>query len=115
MHAASVNPEPGSNSPKMHSLAAVTCSEGLTARTSLSRISCHSSIVKVQRPGHDGPRRRAPSMDSAALTVKPDEPVPDGASDPAAGPERRHGGEWYGPARIGVKPGPDRLRSSRLG
>ena len=54
-------------------------------------------------------------MDSAALTVKPDEPVRDGASDPAAGPERRHGGEWYGPARIGVKPGPDRLRSSRLG
>src|SRR5262245_53958495 len=73
MHAASVYPEPGSNSPKMHDLTAVTCSEGLTARTSLSRISCHSSIVKVQRPGHDGPRRRAPSMDSAVLTVKPDD------------------------------------------
>src|SRR5258705_13207836 len=34
MHAASAYPEPGSNSPKMHSLAAATSSEGLTARTS---------------------------------------------------------------------------------
>src|SRR5262245_43648998 len=62
MHAASVYPEPGSNSPKMHDLSAVTCSEGLTARTALSRISGHSSRVKVQRPRHDGPRRADPQV-----------------------------------------------------
>ena len=89
----------------MHDLAAVTCSEGLTARTSLSRISCHSSIVKVQRPGHDGPRRRAPSMDSAVLIVKPERLAGGGEPRPVAGPERRHGGEYYGLLRSGVKRG----------
>src|SRR3954451_25482546 len=97
MHAASVYPEPGSNSPKMHDLAAVTCSEGLTARTSLSRISCHSSIVKVQRAGHDGPRRRAPSMDSAALRVKPDDPARTEEFDPAA---CLHGGATRANGRV---------------
>src|SRR5215213_6443760 len=50
MHAASVDPEPGSNSPKeLHSLAAATSSEGLTTRTSVFVPDlCHSSVVKVQ-------------------------------------------------------------------
>ena len=63
MHAASVYPEPGSNSPKRcTTLRSRLLSEGLTTRTSLSRISCHSSVVKVQRPRRDGPRRRRRMM-----------------------------------------------------
>src|SRR5436190_9473128 len=45
----------------MHSLAAATLSEGLTARTSLFLDLCHSSVVKVQptpnRPGAIGAER----------------------------------------------------------
>jgi len=46
-------------------------SEGLTTRTSLSRISCHSSVVKVQRPRRDGPRRRRRMMRPGGRGVKP--------------------------------------------
>jgi hypothetical protein len=46
-------------------------SEGLTTRTSLSRISCHSSVVKVQRPRRDGPRRRRRMMRLGGRGVKP--------------------------------------------
>jgi len=50
-------------------------SEGLTTRTSLSRISCHSSVVKVQRPRRDGPRRRHRMMRLGRRGVKPRDPV----------------------------------------
>src|SRR5436190_5297874 len=47
MHAASVNPEPGSNSPKIRAARAATSSEGLTTRTSitdfLSLFSCQGA------------------------------------------------------------------------
>ena len=79
----------------LRSLAAATLSEGLTTRTSLSRISCHSSVVKVQRPGHDGPRRRPTMMGLCARGVKPGDPSGTGTPDPVADPgRRRHGGEW---------------------
>ncbi len=72
MHAASVYPEPGSNSPKRcTTLRPRLLSEGLTTRTSLSRISCHSSVVKVQRPRRDGPRRRPQMMGLGGRGVKP--------------------------------------------
>ena len=74
MHAASVYPEPGSNSPKRCTiLRPRLLSEGLTTRTSLSRISCHSSVVKVQRPRRDGPRRRRRMMRLGGRGVKPDD------------------------------------------
>ena len=76
MHAASVYPEPGSNSPKRCAvLRSRLLSEGLTTRTSLSRISCHSSVVKVQRPRHDSPRRRPRMMGLGARGVKPHDRV----------------------------------------
>jgi hypothetical protein len=43
----------------------------LTTRTSLSRISCHSSVVKVQQPRRDGPRRRRRMMRLGGRGVKP--------------------------------------------
>ena len=57
----------------MHSLAAATLSEGLTARTSvlLFRISYHSSVVKVQHPRRDSDRRRLPMMRLFGRAVKP--------------------------------------------
>src|SRR5260221_9969867 len=62
MHAASVDPEPGSNSPKeLHSLTAATSSEGLTARTFKLLDLCHSSVVKVQTAS--GARDGAPGAD----------------------------------------------------
>jgi hypothetical protein len=40
----------------------------------LFRISCHSSVVKVQRPGRDGDRRRTPMMRHCDRGVKPADP-----------------------------------------
>ena len=80
MHAASVYPEPGSNSPKkMHDLAVATSIRGSDHSHILIRISCHSSVVKVQRPGRDSPRRRPPMMGLGGRGVKPDDP---GRSEP---------------------------------
>src|SRR5258706_8922477 len=73
MHAASVDPEPGSNSPKeLHSLAAATSSEGLTARTFKLLDLCHSSVVKVQTASgaRNGARRRRPSIGPEPGRVK---------------------------------------------
>src|SRR3954463_6736524 len=93
MHAASVYPEPGSNSPKRcATLRPRLLSEGLTTRTSLSRISCHSSVVKVQRP-----KARRP----AAQTSN------DGASG-AGCQTRRIGGS--DPSQAPVKPTVESLR-----
>ena len=83
MHAASVYPEPGSNSPKRcATLRPRLLSEGLTTRTSLSRISCHSSVVKVQRPRRDGPRRRLDMMGLGGPSVKPADRVVPGVPGP---------------------------------
>ena len=98
MHAASVYPEPGSNSPKRcTTLRSRLLSEGLTARTSLSRISCHSSVVKVQRPRRDGPRRRRRMMRLGGRGVKP-ATRRTGVRTSRATSGRRHEGEWYGRA-----------------
>jgi hypothetical protein len=87
----------------MHSLAAATSSEGLTARTSLSRISCHSSIVKVQRPGHDGPRRRALMMRLCGRGVKPDDPSRTGHDPGVPTSEEAARGRILGGPERGVK------------
>ena len=85
----------------MRDLAAATLSEGLTARTSLSRISCHSSVVKVQRPGHDSPRRRRPMMGLCGRGVKPTSARTGMADSVSRDPVRRHGGECTGrPAAV---------------
>src|SRR2546421_5766143 len=72
MHAASVDPEPGSNSPKMHSLAAATSSEGLTARTSI--IFWISATLQLSRcsplRSTQGVRRRTRSMGPSMQAVK---------------------------------------------
>src|SRR5689334_21229581 len=73
MHAASVDPEPGSNSPeRMHSLAAATSSEGLTARTSvfsgsLPLYSCQGAASSEAR---EGVRRRPRSMGPGSTCIR---------------------------------------------
>jgi len=60
MHAASVYPEPGSNSPTKNRIFLSVDPfqvKGFPART--YRISCHSSIVKVPRPADAMSSRRA--------------------------------------------------------
>ena len=98
MHAASVYPEPGSNSPKRcTTLRSRLLSEGLTTRTSLSRISCHSSVVKVQRPRRDGPRRRRRMMRLGGRGVKPRGAGGSGVrTTPCDLGLRPRDGEWYG-------------------
>ena len=87
----------------MRSLATAALSEGLTTRTSIARIFCHSSVVKVQRSGHDSPRRRAPMIGVCGHGVKPDD-----APGRDAGSCWRHlvggnGREYYWPVRKAVK------------
>jgi hypothetical protein len=61
MHAASVYPEPGSNSPKRTDLAAGT-NLGVRLPAHVYWISCHSSFVKVQRPCHTEAPGRNPHI-----------------------------------------------------
>src|SRR6476646_7855428 len=76
MHAASVYPEPGSNSPKEARPFGRDLVRGSDRSHILTRISCHSSIVKVQLPSTSGdgrctgPKRQttaAPASDRARL------------------------------------------------
>src|SRR5204863_6575117 len=67
--------EPGSNSPKIAQLA-LRLHPRVRPLAHPSRISCHSSLVKVQRPGQDEPRRRPTMMGRRRRPVKPgDRPV----------------------------------------
>ena len=101
MHAASVYPEPGSNSPKRcTTLRSRLLSEGLTTRTSLSRISCHSSVVKVQRPRREGPRRRRRMMGLGGRGVKPGR-----ATRPGVRTVRATSGEAARGRMVGTLPG----------
>ena len=70
MHAASVYPEPGSNSPRKLNLAIELNLKSLVQAHSCADCSYHSSIVKVQRPAEYRPERGLPMMAQFASRVK---------------------------------------------
>src|SRR3954470_24199159 len=100
MHAASVNPEPGSNSPKICAACAATSSEGLTTRTSitdfLSLFSCQgaaSGAGHTAAQTHDDGALPPWCQTSASLRSLP---------DPASRPPSEGGTAANGRGRTGA-------------
>src|SRR5215207_9227453 len=101
----------------MRSLATATAIRGFDHSHILARIFCHSSVVKVQRSGHDSPRRRAPMIGVCGHGVKPDDAPSRDADSCWRHLVGGNGREYYWPFEIPVKrplPAPEIARQNGL-